>query len=57
MREKSSERLSETRKRDNHDIATSSSDDKRRIRSGGDTISYLREKSERNFQLREEELR
>ena len=55
MRRKFLERLSETRKRDNTDIATT--DDKRRRSSGGDTISYLREKSEKDFQLREEELR
>ena len=57
----SMERLSETKKR----LSTSASTDelevspptKRPRSSGGDTIMYLREKSEKDFALREEELR
>ena len=57
MRTKSLERLSETRKREARDSASgcSSHDEKRRRSSGGDTIAYLREKSENDFQLREAE--
>ena len=57
MRTKSLERLSETRKRNAQDSASgcNSHDEKRRRSSGGDTIAYLREKSEKDFQLREAE--
>ena len=55
MRTKSLERLSETRKREAQDSACSSHDERRRRSSGGDTIAYLREKSENDFQLREAE--
>ena len=59
MRTKSLERLSETRKREARDSASgcSSHDEKRRRSSGGDTIAYLREKSENDFQLQEAELK
>ena len=61
VRRMSMERLSETKKR----LSTSASTDelevspptKRPRSSGGDTIMYLREKSEKDFALREEELR
>ena len=57
----SMERLSETKKR----LSTNASTDelevspptKRPRSSGGDRIMYLRERSEKNFALREEELR
>ena len=59
MRTKSLERLSETRKREAQDSASSCSshNEKRRRSSSGDTIAYLREKSEKDFQLREAELK
>ena len=59
MRTKSLERLSETRKREAQDSASSCSlhNENRRRGSGGDTIAYLREKSENHFQLREAELK
>ena len=61
VRRMSMERLSETKKH----LSTSASTDelevspptKRPRSSGGDTIMYLREKSEKDFALREEELR
>ena len=61
VRRISMKRLSETKKR----LSTSASTDdleispptKRPRSSGGDTIMYLREKSEKDFALREEELR
>ena len=61
VRRMSMERLSETKKR----LSTSASTDelevspptKRPRSSGGDAIMYLREKSEKDFALREEELR
>ena len=59
MRAKSLERLSETRKREAQDSASSCGlhNEKRRRSSGGDIIAYLREKSEKDFQLREDELK
>ena len=60
MQTKSLEKLSETRKREAQDSASSchSHNEKRRRRnSGGDTIAYLWGKSERDFQLREAELK
>ena len=59
MQTKSLERLSETRWREAQDSASGCSlhDEKRRRSSGGDTIAYLREKSEEDFQLREAELK
>ena len=59
IRQRSVERLSETRKREAHNNpagCSSSNDEKKRRSSGGDTIAYLREKSEKDFQLRESEL-
>ena len=60
MQTKSLEKLSETRKREAQDSASSchSHNEKRRRRSsGGDTIAYLWGKSETDFQLREAELK
>ena len=59
MQTKSLERLSETRWREAQDSASGCSlhNEKRRRSSGGDTIAYLREKSEEDFQLREAELK
>ena len=54
------ERLSETRKRkeessDNEEVSPQRQ--KRHRSSGGDTIAFLRERSERKFQLKEKELK
>ena len=59
MRTKSLESLSESRKREAQDSTSSCSshNEKRRRSSGGDTIAYLREKSGKDFQLREAELK
>ena len=59
MRTKSLESLSESRKREAQDSTStcSSHNEKRRRSSGGDTIAYLREKSGKDFQLREAELK
>ena len=51
------ERLSETKKRQAEETSEEEITPKRNRSSGGDTISYLREKSEKDFKLREEELR
>ena len=51
----SMERLSETRKREGAESSSKSSEKKMRS-SGGDTISYLREKAEKDFKLSGEEL-
>ena len=57
VRKRSMERLSETRKRLKSDTSDDDYVEKKRRSSGTDTIAYLREKSERDFQLREEEMR
>ena len=49
------ERLSETRKRESSD--SDGPVGKKRRSSGGETLAYFREKSERDFSLREEELK
>ena len=58
MPAKSLERLSKTRKREAQDITSSCSshNEKRGRSSGGGTIAYPREKSEKDFQRREAEL-
>ena len=55
------ERLSETRKRnldtvDNGDQSQKVRSNNKRRSSGGDTIAYLREKTEKDFALRQEEI-
>ena len=59
MRRKPLDRLPETCKREAQDSASSCSshNEKSRRSSGGDTIAYLREKSEKDFQLQEAELK
>ena len=59
MRTKSLGSLSETRKREAQDSVSScgSHNEKRTRSSGGDTVSCVREKSEKNCQLREAELK
>ena len=59
MQTKSLERLSENRWREAQVSASGCSlhNEKRCRSSGGDTIAYLREKSEEDFQLREAELK
>ena len=59
MRAKSLERLSKTRKREAQDSALSCSlhNEKRSRSSGGDTIAYLLEKSDKDFKLREAALK
>ena len=57
IRKRSMERLSETKERLKNNGVDDEGVEKKRYRSSGnDTISYLREKSERDFKLREEEL-
>ena len=55
VRKISTERLSEARKRKQQEGDSAEEVPKRRS-SGGDTIAYLREKSEKDFEMREEEL-
>ena len=59
MRTKSLGSLSETRKREAQDSVSScgSHNEKRTRSSGGGTVSCVREKSEKNCQLREAELK
>ena len=59
MRSKSLERLFKTRKREAQDRALSCSSHNEKIRrsSGGDTIAYLWQMSEKDFQLRKAELK
>ena len=61
VRRMSMERVSETKKRLSTSASTNelevSPPTKRQRSSGGDTIMHLREKSEKDFALREEELR
>lgn len=54
MRKMSTERLSETRKRKQE--GDSQDENPKKRSSGGDTFAYLREKSEKDFQLRQDEL-
>ena len=58
IRTKSLERLSKTRKKETQGSASScSSYEKRPRSSGGDTIAYLQEKSEKDIRLQEAELK
>ena len=58
IRTLATERLSETRKRSAENLSSDESSPKssKRRSSGGDTIAYLRDKSEKDFSLRGEEI-